>query len=166
MDYHTINESPYHTGGRYGPGQEIYYAQHRFRLWRLFCIVSGTTFRVNDVCRVYKQKKEVLQRMCQSLGLDIVGTNKELIARLDMYSFTPAQIQAIGMWSSQKLVVFLWDICVQTWMPIRNTHGKKWIPIWNPPQLWLNFMHMVRVTIGWCLKIICGGTVLHPCLIM
>lgn len=32
MDADIINIQPFHEGGKYGPGQEVYYAWHRVRL--------------------------------------------------------------------------------------------------------------------------------------
>jgi hypothetical protein len=97
MDAHTINEHPYHEGGKYGPGQEMYYAMHRIRLWEWYCKTTNTSFRIQDTSLIFKKKKEVLQGVCQSLGLDTYGTNKILIARLDMYEFTPEQLEQLKM---------------------------------------------------------------------
>jgi len=96
MDVHTVNATPYHEGGRFGPGQEVYYGMHRIRLWKWYCANSGTPFIWNDTTLVYKKKKEILQGVCASLGLPINGKNKELVARLDMYEFTPHQLQSIN----------------------------------------------------------------------
>jgi hypothetical protein len=97
MDAHTINEHPYHEGGKHGPGQEMYYSMHRIRLWQWYCRVTNTPFKINDPSLIFKKKKEVLQGVCQSLGLSTEGTNKILIARLDRYEFTPDQVPVIGM---------------------------------------------------------------------
>jgi hypothetical protein len=93
MDAQTINPYPYHEGGRYGPGQEVYYAKHRIRLWRWFCTATNTPFSLRNTSVIYKNKKEVLQNICQSLGLETEGKNKELVARLDRYEFTQEQLQ-------------------------------------------------------------------------
>lgn len=93
MDAQTIiNQQPYHEGGKHGPGQEVYYAMHRIRLWKWYCIATNTPFRLKDTSLIFKKKKEILQGVCQSLGLDTYGTNKVLVARLDRYDFTPEQI--------------------------------------------------------------------------
>jgi hypothetical protein len=95
MDALHINEFPYHEGGRFGPGQEMYYAKQRVRLWQWYCNTTNTPFVFNETSIVYKKKKEVLQRLCESLGLPTDGKNKELIARLDRYDFTAEQLQTI-----------------------------------------------------------------------
>ena len=95
MDEYTINEEPFHEGGKYGPGQELYYSMHRIRLWYWYCSAMNAPFTYRNVSKVYKMKKEILQGICQSLGLDTEGKNKELIARLDRYEFTPDQLQQI-----------------------------------------------------------------------
>lgn len=92
MDAQTINEHPYHEGGKHGPGQEVYYATHRTRLWRWYCMTTNTGFYYKDISSIFKKKKEILQGVCQSLGLATEGTNKELVARLDRYEFTPDQL--------------------------------------------------------------------------
>jgi hypothetical protein len=97
MNAQTINENPYHQGGKHGPGQELYYALHRFRLWKWYCKVTNTPFQCNDTSITFKKKKEVLQGVCQSLGLEIDGTNKALIARLDRYEFTSNQLDILKM---------------------------------------------------------------------
>lgn len=91
MDEHTINPNPYHEGGKHGDGQEMYYSIHRIRLWEWYCKTTNTSFRVKDTSLIFKKKKEILQGVCQSLGLAIDDTNKELVARLDRYEFTPEQ---------------------------------------------------------------------------
>lgn len=96
MEAHTINDTPFHPGGRYGPGQEVYYAIHRIRLWKLYCIDKRLASRVQDASFVYRQKKEVLQHLCDMLGVSRVGTKRELIANLDRYVFTQEQIDAVG----------------------------------------------------------------------
>lgn len=96
MDPLTIHDAPYHTGGRYGPGQEVYYVVHILRLWKWYCLTSGTPFKTNDVCKVYRQNKHVLQETCRNLGLSTEGTKNELIAALDRYNFTDEQIERIG----------------------------------------------------------------------
>lgn len=90
-----INPNPYHEGGKYGPGQEVYYSMHRIRLWEWYCKTTNTPFSLKDTSLIYKKKKEVLQAVCNSLGLDTYGTNKMLIARLDRYEFTPEQQQQL-----------------------------------------------------------------------
>lgn len=95
MDQYTINEQPFHEGGKYGLGQEVFYSMHRIRLWRWYCTATNTPFTYKDTSIVYKKKKQTLQQICQSLGLAIEGKNKELIARLDRYEFTPDQLQQI-----------------------------------------------------------------------
>lgn len=98
MDAQTINPNPFHEGGKHGPGQEVYYSSHRIRLWQWYCRVTNTPFFINDTSLIFKKKKEVLQGVCQSLGLPTEGTNKILIARLDRYEFTPNQVPpVIGM---------------------------------------------------------------------
>jgi hypothetical protein len=91
MNAQTINEHPFHQGGKHGPGQEVYYAGHRIRLWQWYCKATNIPFHWNDTSTIYKKKKEVLQGVCQSLGLATDGTNKALIARLDRYEFTSDQ---------------------------------------------------------------------------
>lgn len=95
MDPQTVNEHPFHEGGKHGPGQEVYYAMHRIRLWRWYCQTTNTPFNLADTTLIFKKKKEVLQGVCQSLGLTTDGTNKELIARLDRYEFTSDQLHGI-----------------------------------------------------------------------
>jgi len=97
MDAHTISDQPFHEGGKYGPGQEMYYAIHRIRLWRWYCTTTNTPFSIRDTSVVYKKKKEVLQAICQTLGLATAGKNKELIARLDRYEFTTDQVQQMPL---------------------------------------------------------------------
>jgi hypothetical protein len=92
MDAQTINEHHYHDGGKHGPGQEVYYAMHRIRLWRWYCNTTNTHFHYKDTSLIFKKKKEILQGVCQSLDLPTNGSNKELVARLDMYEFTPDQL--------------------------------------------------------------------------
>ena len=94
MDF--INDMPFNAGGKYGPGQEIYYALHRIRLWRWYCNNVGTHFRTQDANIIYRQKKEVLQRLCDILQIPSQGTKKDLIATLDRYTFTQEQINIIG----------------------------------------------------------------------
>lgn len=91
MDIHTINPEPYHDGGRFGPGQEVYYAVHRVRLWKWYCRATHIPFHIKDSYPVYKKKKEILQAICDSLGLPRDGKIKELIAYLDRYEFTTEQ---------------------------------------------------------------------------
>ena len=95
MDAQTINEHPYHEGGKYGPGQEMYYGMHRIRLWKWYCMTTNTPFYFNDTSLIFRKRKEVLQGVCQSLGLTTDGTSKMLIARLDKYEFTPEQLQIL-----------------------------------------------------------------------
>jgi hypothetical protein len=97
MDAQTINATPYHEGGKHGPGQEVYYAIHRIRLWEWYCKTTSTPFNLKDTSVIYKKKKEVLQAVCQSLGLATDGINKVLIARLDRYEFTPEQLHLLKM---------------------------------------------------------------------
>lgn len=95
MDAQTINEHPYHEGGKHGPGQEVYYGMHRIRLWKWYCRATNTPFKIKDTSLIFKKKKEILQSVCQSLGLATDGTNKSLIARLDRYEFSPEQLQIL-----------------------------------------------------------------------
>lgn len=97
MDAQTINDAPFHEGGKHGPGQEVYYSMHRIRLWKWFCKTKNTPFLLKDTSLIFKKKKEILQGVCQSLGLATDGTNKVLIARLDMYEFTPEQRQQLNI---------------------------------------------------------------------
>lgn len=98
MDEQTVNEQPYHEGGKHGPGQEVYYSIHRIRLWEWFCKTTSTTpFNLKDTSVIYKKKKEVLHAVCQSLGVATDGTNKVLTARLDRYEFTPEQRQQLNI---------------------------------------------------------------------
>ena len=95
MDMYSINDRPYHRGGRFGPSQEVYYAQQRLRLWIWYCITTGTRISMNETHKVYRQKKEILQHLCDTLQLSTEGTKDDLIARLDRYNFTAEQIIAI-----------------------------------------------------------------------
>jgi hypothetical protein len=97
MNEFTINEVPYHEGGKYGSGQEMYYARHRIRLWEWYCKSMNVPFHINETYLIYKQKKEILKSICLSLDLSDYGTNKVLIARLDRYEFTPNQLQQLTM---------------------------------------------------------------------
>jgi hypothetical protein len=98
MDNSTINEDPFHEGGKYGPGQEIYYAMHRIRLWKWYCMTThAPVLEINDATLIYKRKKEILQGVCESLHLPTEGTNKVIIARLDRYDFTPEQLQMLKL---------------------------------------------------------------------
>jgi hypothetical protein len=102
MDAHTINDQPFHEGGKYGAGQEMYYHMHRTRLWRWYCSATNNSFSIRDTSLIYKKKKEVLQGICQTLGLPTTGKNKELIARLDRYEFTPDQLHMLQQQSFIK----------------------------------------------------------------
>lgn len=97
MDTNAINDTPFHAGGRFGPGQEVYYAIHRIRLWKWYSMNTGIPFTFQDSNNVYRQKKAVLQTLCDMLGLSSDGTKNNLIAMLDRYSFTQEQIDIIGM---------------------------------------------------------------------
>lgn len=97
MDRYTINEDPFHEGGKHGPGQEVYYSMHRIRLWEWYCKTTNIPFKIKDTSLIYKKKKAILQGVCQSLNLPIEGTNKEIIARLDRYEFTPDQLQMLKL---------------------------------------------------------------------
>jgi hypothetical protein len=97
MDNNTINEDPFHEGGKYGPGQEVYYSLHRIRLWKWYCKDANVPFKINDASLIYKKKKEILQSVCQSLNLPTDGTNKLLIARLDRHDFTQDQLQMLSL---------------------------------------------------------------------
>lgn len=90
-----MNEHPYHEDGKHGPGQEVYYAMHRIRLWRWYCNTTNTHFQMKDTSLIFKKKKEILQGVCQSLGLASEGSNKQLVARLDRYEFTPDQLSVV-----------------------------------------------------------------------
>jgi hypothetical protein len=96
MNMHTINETPFHAGGRFGPGQEIFYAAHRIRLWKFYCNRLAIPFSTRDSNLVYKQKKEILQRLCEMLGISSEGTKNNLIAKLDRHTFTQEDIDIIG----------------------------------------------------------------------
>lgn len=87
MDENTVNPNPFHLGGKFGPGQEMYYMCHKVALWKLYRVTKNLGWPCNKYSDLYRMKKDVLVDLCNMLQLDASGTKDALICRLEHYPY-------------------------------------------------------------------------------